>query len=487
MSSSDIGVNAASDNIPISSPPLLNTGSLEQVKLLVPTTNINTTSKPNNEILETKNGDDSGSNNVLDGNILDEAASPGETRDGDGNLVEQTASPRETRDGGGGGSNSFDDNPLDETAGPGGTGDGDSSGSDSFLDGAASPGGVNPMNDKTSTCTNTTPPIDNETTNNTPTYYSPVRADPDLILRTSEALDLELFKTSPHPGWKNIKTLNSSTWKCKFLVQEEENETSKKDLELIVNKSSSPDTGASKVPRNTNNKAKVYPTEKGNNSPPLPKIQSKTKSTPTMNASTVHPSDSSQFANKSSPLDSSVSKVEHGINNNNNNKVKVSPIDSSQSAATGSNDITDSSAIIFSPPSKKRGRAMTAFNKLIPSKTNESEAKDNDEGGEVINSTGARSSFRTTLNFIRGEVSSLIHVDQKSLSISLLDFNSGKFLKKYFTEIASKEGGRKVKLPTHSVIQTDDPGCIIVQSFRYSSANDTVFRIVPTFYEKSFN
>ena len=124
---------------------------------------------------------------------------------------------------------------------------------------------------------------------------------------------------------------------------------------------------------------------------------------------------------------------------------------------------------------------MTAFNKLIPSKTNESEAKDNDEGGEVINSTGARSSFRTTLNFIRGEVSSLIHVDQKSLSISLLDFNSGKFLKKYFTEIASKEGGRKVKLPTHSVIQTDDPGCIIVQSFRYSSVNDTVFRIVQRF------
>ena len=52
MSSTDIGVNAASDNIPISSPTLLNTGSLEQVKLLVPTTNFNTTSETNKEMLE---------------------------------------------------------------------------------------------------------------------------------------------------------------------------------------------------------------------------------------------------------------------------------------------------------------------------------------------------------------------------------------------------------------------------------------------------
>ena len=82
MSSTDIGVNAASDNIPISSPTLLNTGSLEQVELLVPTTNINTNSETNNELRETKNGDGGGSNS-FDGNPLDGTASPGGTKDGD--------------------------------------------------------------------------------------------------------------------------------------------------------------------------------------------------------------------------------------------------------------------------------------------------------------------------------------------------------------------------------------------------------------------
>jgi len=107
MLSSDIGGNAASDNIPISSPPLLNTGSLEEVELLVQTTNINTNSETNNEILETGDGDCSGSNNVLDGNPLDNA-SPGGTRPNtfpDGDLLDVTASPEETRDDGGSGSN----------------------------------------------------------------------------------------------------------------------------------------------------------------------------------------------------------------------------------------------------------------------------------------------------------------------------------------------------------------------------------------------
>ena len=72
MSSSDIGGNAATDNIPISTPTLLNTGSLEQVELLVPT-NINTNSETNNKMQETRDGNGSGSNIFLGGNPLDKA------------------------------------------------------------------------------------------------------------------------------------------------------------------------------------------------------------------------------------------------------------------------------------------------------------------------------------------------------------------------------------------------------------------------------
>jgi len=327
------------------------------------------------------------------------------------------------------------------------------------IDDTAFPGEVNPVNvvrqphdpsNNDKTITNTTQPIDNETTNNTPSHHSSVRSDPDVILRTAEALDVKIFKTTSHPGWKNMRTLNSSTWKCKFLVQEEGNETSKKIIKTISKvKASVTESSASKVSPNTKkNNVKVYPTDspesiednkttdKGDKTPSLPNIPSTTKS------------------------------------------------------ATASNDIADSSAVADPPLQRRRDKALHAFNKLVPSKTTDKV----DKTPSILPSitsilpsiTKSKSTIKTP-NVIRGECSALIHTDYKSLAFSFLDFNSGKFLKKYFNEIASKEGGRKIKLPAHSIIQTDDPGCIIVQSFRYSSANDTVFRIVPTFYEKSFN
>ena len=84
------------------------------------------------------------------------------------------------------------------------------------------------------------------------------------------------------------------------------------------------------------------------------------------------------------------------------------------------------------------------------------------------------------MNVIKGECTALIHSDNITLSKSFLDF-TGKFLNKYFAELAVKEGGRKTKLPRHTIIQTDDPGFLIVQSFRYSSDKDTILRIVQRF------
>ena len=97
-----------------------------------------------------------------------------------------------------------------------------------------------PTNDKPKN--NSTPTIDNKNKNNTPPYHaSAVRSDPDVILNVAEALDVKLFKTSPHPGWKSIKTLNSSTWKCQFSIQEEKklgSQASKKVFDLVANQSS---------------------------------------------------------------------------------------------------------------------------------------------------------------------------------------------------------------------------------------------------------
>ena len=55
------------------------------------------------------------------------------------------------------------------------------------------------------------------------------------------------------------------------------------------------------------------------------------------------------------------------------------------------------------------------------------------------------------------------------------------FLQKYYTEITSKEGGKRAKLPNPTIIHRDDDECIIVLSFRYSSKDKSIFQLVQQF------
>jgi len=208
-----IGDISTSDKINIS--PITNTHRLEGVHL--PTNNNN---QFNNEMRESgaEDGDGSSSNMILDDKLLDDTSSPGGKSLEVGEVV-QKPSDFSSNDKTITSTNTINQTSNDMRKTEDSNGDGDGSGANIILDGkpldeSVSPGDVNPLEigtnvvqqppeSSTNTTPNNTPPIDKDTTNN----ISAIRSDPEVIQHTTEAL----FKTLPHSGWKNIKTLNSST------------------------------------------------------------------------------------------------------------------------------------------------------------------------------------------------------------------------------------------------------------------------------------
>ena len=86
----------------------------------------------------------------------------------------------------------------------------------------------------------------------------------------------------------------------------------------------------------------------------------------------------------------------------------------------------------------------------------------------------------------RGQSSSVIHTDISNLGNDLLDFTSGDFRRKYFSKINDKYSGGGGKLPSPSIIHSNDPDCITVQSFRHASSSGHIFRLIQCFVKTEF-
>ena len=82
--------------------------------------------------------------------------------------------------------------------------------------------------------------------------------------------------------------------------------------------------------------------------------------------------------------------------------------------------------------------------------------------------------------FVQGQSSAVVHTGIHALSIALLDYNNvadGSLMKKYNDVIVGKDGA-KTKTPKSVIIQSDDEGCFILRSYRYTSSTaNEVYRL----------
>ena len=85
------------------------------------------------------------------------------------------------------------------------------------------------------------------------------------------------------------------------------------------------------------------------------------------------------------------------------------------------------------------------------------------------------------LKVVRGQAKTIVHADYKKLHDALFDFTEGGFLSIYFNHVVSKNSGQKLPLPNPTILLTEDPTCIIVQSYRYSSVSNEVYRMIQRF------
>ena len=145
-------------------------------------------------------------------------------------------------------------------------------------------------------------------------------------------------------------------------------------------------------------------------------------------------------------------------------------------------DMTNVQSHFTSPsPHGKSKKPFQFKEKTFSMKETSPNKKENRSSKKLSKSTPDRKTFVGSiknLKLIKGTSSSVIHTGLNNLAFDLLDFSVGEFLLNYFSEIESIYGKGKAKLPKAAVIDEDDDSCITVESFRYSSKADVVFRVV---------
>ena len=93
----------------------------------------------------------------------------------------------------------------------------------------------------------------------------------------------------------------------------------------------------------------------------------------------------------------------------------------------------------------------------------------------------------TNVKLLRGKSSAEIHTNYKTLAKDLMHYKTednsggGSLLKKYVTFIEKKYSGGKSDLPPPTVIQQEDDNCLVLESYRYSSKPNVVYRLIQQF------